>query len=139
MVVVAAVDQSADAQQIIDEGLALAEALDEPLHVVHAVDSPEFAELQREHVSGTSDEEGVLRRRQLAEQRLRELVGDLDERIEIAGLDGEPADSIVDYARERDARYVVLGARQRSPAGKALFGSVAQSVILSLDRPTVVV
>ncbi|WP_255191385.1 universal stress protein [Natronobeatus ordinarius] len=139
MVVVAAVDRSEDAQDVIAEGTQLASALEVPLHVVHAVGSAEFAQLQREHVSSTDAEGGVLSRRDVAAERARELVNAEDDAIEIAGLDGEPAESIVEYANERDAAYVVLGGRDRTPAGKAVFGSVAQSVILSLDRPVVVV
>ncbi|MFA9427777.1 universal stress protein [Natronorubrum sp. A-ect3] len=139
MAIVAAIDQSEEVQHIINEGLELAAAFDDSLHIVHAVDSTEFAEAQREHVSESADEEGVLSRQQFAEDRLQGLAEDADGSVEIAGLEGEPAESIVEYADEHDARYVVLGARQRSPVGKALFGSVVQSVILSLDRPAVIV
>jgi nucleotide-binding universal stress UspA family protein len=38
-------------------------------------------------------------------------------------------------AEELGARYVVLGGRQRSPTGKALFGSVAQKVIINSPVP----
>lgn len=139
MVVVAAVDQSKDVQHVLEEGRELADAFDESLHVVHAVDSVAFAEAQREHVSESADGEGMLSRQQLAEDRLRGVLGEEDGDAEIVGLDGDPAESIVEYATEHDARYVVLGGRKRSPVGKALFGSVAQSVVLSLDRPTVIV
>ncbi|MFU8867653.1 universal stress protein, partial [Natronococcus sp.] len=44
------------------------------------------------------------------------------------------------HAAERfDADLLVLGARRRSPVGKAVFGSVAQSVLLETDRPAMVV
>lgn len=138
--IVAAIDQSEDAQDVIAEGTRLADAFDVPLHVIHAVDSTEFAQLQRAHVSSTPEEADVLSRSEVARERARELVGEGgDDSLEVVGLDGEPADSIVEYADENDAQYVVLGGRDRSRAGKALFGSVTQSVILSLDRPVVVV
>lgn len=50
----------------------------------------------------------------------------------------ETVDNILRHADEHDVDALVLGGRKRSPAGKALFGSVTQSVILNTDRPVVV-
>lgn len=47
--------------------------------------------------------------------------------------DTEEADEIVAAANDRDCDYVYLVGRRRSPAGKVLFGDVAQSVILNFD------
>lgn len=52
---------------------------------------------------------------------------------------GRPAAAIVDVADRMDADQLVLGARRQSPVGKVLFGSVAQSVLLDIDRPVAVV
>ena len=51
---------------------------------------------------------------------------------------GDPADAIIDVATATDADLVVVGGRKRSPAGKALFGSVTQTVILNAERPVMV-
>jgi nucleotide-binding universal stress UspA family protein len=56
----------------------------------------------------------------------------------VADVSGDPADVILEVAEDVDADLVVLGGRRRSPAGKALFGSVTQSVILHADRPVMV-
>jgi nucleotide-binding universal stress UspA family protein len=42
---------------------------------------------------------------------------------------------LVELADEVDADMVVLGGRNRSPAGKALFGSTAQEVMLGSSCP----
>ncbi len=50
----------------------------------------------------------------------------------------ETVDSILRYANDEGVDEIVLGGRKRSPAGKALFGSVTQSVILNTDLPVTV-
>jgi len=56
----------------------------------------------------------------------------------IADTSGDPADRLLETASERDADLIVVAGRKRSPAGKALFGSVTQDVILNADRPVMV-
>ncbi len=51
---------------------------------------------------------------------------------------GEPAETILRVASEVDANAIVMTGRKRSPAGKVLFGSVTQSVLLSADCPVIV-
>lgn len=69
---------------------------------------------------------------------IRELVGRLEEAgIEhvVGGAVGDHGDSIVGLAEEADADLVIVGGRRRSPAGKAVFGSTAQKVMLSAPCP----
>jgi nucleotide-binding universal stress UspA family protein len=63
-----------------------------------------------------------------------------DNGIEVTLLEDsqDAAESIVKHADSYDVDAIVLGGRKRSPAGKALFGSVTQSVLLNTDRPVVV-
>lgn len=67
------------------------------------------------------------------------------DRLAEAGVDytvtessGDPAESIISLADDQDADLIVIGGRKRSPAGKALFGSVTQTVILNAGRPVMV-
>lgn len=63
-----------------------------------------------------------------------------DAGVEVTVLEDsmEAVDNILRAADEHDVDSIVLGGRKRSPAGKAIFGSVTQSVILNTDRPVVV-
>jgi nucleotide-binding universal stress UspA family protein len=48
-------------------------------------------------------------------------------------------DALLGLIQEVDADVVVVGARRRSPIGKALLGSTAQSVVLGARSPVLVV
>ncbi|GAB7091644.1 hypothetical protein JCM18237_19150 [Halorubrum luteum] len=68
------------------------------------------------------------------------------ERLEAAGVDtvhaeasGDPAEEILALADEIDANVICLSGRKRTPAGKAVFGSVTQAVIRGSDRPVLAV
>ncbi|MEM0215503.1 MAG: universal stress protein [Archaeoglobaceae archaeon] len=49
----------------------------------------------------------------------------------------EPAEDIIEFADEVKASIIVIGVRKRRPAGKVLFGSVAQDVILHSNQPVI--
>jgi nucleotide-binding universal stress UspA family protein len=74
-------------------------------------------------------------------QSVREVTDYFDEHdvdYDISESSGAPADAIIETADELDADLIVLAGRKRSPAGKVLFGSVTQSVILETSRPVLV-
>ena len=58
--------------------------------------------------------------------------------VQIHDVTGEPAVGIVEISEEYDVDAIVIGTRRRSPVGKVLFGSVAQSVILDSHKPVIV-
>ncbi len=54
---------------------------------------------------------------------------------EIHGMIGEDGDAIADLAERVGADRVIVGGRRRTPAGKVVFGSTAQTVMLSSPCP----
>lgn len=54
---------------------------------------------------------------------------------EIRGSVGDRGEAIVKLANDIGADRVIVGGRRRSPAGKAVFGSTAQEVMLSSPCP----
>ncbi|MEF8757069.1 MAG: universal stress protein [Halobacteriales archaeon] len=70
-----------------------------------------------------------------AVDRAREILAAADVPVAVRGGSGDPATSILDAAADVDADAICVAGRKRSPAGKMLFGSVSQSVILNTERP----
>jgi len=50
-----------------------------------------------------------------------------------------PGEDLVDFAKETDSDEIIIGVKKRSRAGKLLFGSNAQIVILNAHCPVVTV
>ncbi|MCG1002983.1 MULTISPECIES: universal stress protein [Halobacterium] len=71
-------------------------------------------------------------------RRAQEFLEDAGVDVQVRDDSGDTTDDIIAEAEEYDVDAIVLGGRKRSPAGKAIFGSVTQSVILNADRPVVV-
>lgn len=139
MTIVACIDRSDTAPEIIAEAVRLGEAFDDLIHAIHVLTKDEFVDLQRTSVGDTGTAVSIDRVEELATEFATEALDETGATGEAVGLVGEPAEEIVGYADEVDARYIVLGGRKRSRVGKALFGSVAQSVLLESSRSTVVV
>lgn len=70
-----------------------------------------------------------------AVRRAKEVLDDAGIPVTLEESSGDPGRAIVELADELDADLVCLAGRKRSPAGKALFGSVTQDVFLATDRP----
>ena len=59
--------------------------------------------------------------------------------LHLATAPEDVAETILTLAGQADASLLVIGARRRSPVGKALLGSVTQTLILEADMPVLVV
>ncbi|PGF17389.1 universal stress protein UspA [Natrinema sp. CBA1119] len=94
-----------------------------------------FAEEYADEMARVTDDDSLPASVEAAVDALEE--GDLEWRVRTATRD--PADAILEAAAASDSDAIVVGVEGRSPVGKALFGSVAQSVILEGDRPVTVV
>jgi len=70
-----------------------------------------------------------------AVKRAEDLLEDADVPVDLREGSGDPAESIIETAESIDADAICIAGRKRSPAGKMLFGSVSQSVILNTQRP----
>ncbi|WP_318567040.1 universal stress protein [Salinigranum marinum] len=139
MVIIAAVDRSKRAANVIQEAKELGDAFGESVHVVYVLSRSKFIEMERTEIEKTGHAVDVDRIREHAEAIAEEIAADFGDSVERVGLVGGAVDNILSHADEHDARYVVVGPRRRSPTGKVLFGSTAQSLLLESDVPVVAV
>ncbi|QCC47856.1 universal stress protein [Halobellus limi] len=76
----------------------------------------------------------------VAEDVTERTVDDVDDvEASYQGRVGDVTEEILQVTDETDPRYLVVGGRKRTPVGKAIFGSVTQSLLLEADRPVVTV
>jgi nucleotide-binding universal stress UspA family protein len=130
-------DGSEQASEATPHALDLAENYDATVHalcVVNRAATRQLSPTRAETTMGAMVEE--------AERATSEI----EDEMEKAGveclsvvLEGAPDETILDYVEENEIDIVVIGGRKRTPAGKLLFGSVTQSVILHADVPVTVV
>lgn len=73
---------------------------------------------------------------------------DVHDQLEIAGVEHQvrqlvrgidPAEDLVNVAREVSAELIIIGLRRRSPVGKLILGSNAQRILLDAPCPVLAV
>ncbi|MFB6131635.1 MAG: universal stress protein, partial [Salinigranum sp.] len=100
--------------------------------------SEERFENLKEEYPGYDVEQGEQDAEKVARESIEESIGASEARTAI-GRVSNPVSKITDVSADVDARFIVIGGRKRTPVGKAVFGSVTQSVLLQADRPVVCV
>lgn len=164
MVILAAVSGERYEDRVVDVGYDLATAYGDELLVLHVMEREQFEELRNSEqiqspvmVSGADTESGIAyipAERNVSGYNLEDGMADAERvateclgeahaaedaiAVTTKGRVGNPAKEILAEADQSDAKFVVVGGRKRSPTGKAIFGSVSQSVILNSERPIVV-
>lgn len=136
MVIVAAVDQSEQAENVLAEAESLSKAFDTPVHVLHVMSRSEFINLGTTKAN-EGDSINMEEVREVAEDVASDASKNLSIPYETVGRVGKPASQVVEYASEKNARYIVVAGRKRSPTGKVIFGSTLQSILLNANRPVV--
>lgn len=135
MTILAAVDGEYDEDPVVRTGFDLATAHDEPFVVIHVMTNEEFADRQ-DSTPNYYLENAEETARSLARRITRGTLGAVGDTT-FRGKVGPVAGTVLDVAEELDASYIVVGGPRRSPVGKALFGSTAQTVLMDAQRPVV--
>lgn len=145
MTIVTAVPNDDRAELILQTGYDLANAYDDPMTVLHLISKSQIVAQQQSVRSFDDIEQGPIS--QEVERIEREIEARLDaidverplDGVNILVRVGDPDDGILQTGKNLDARYIVIGGQKRSPTGKAVFGSITQSILLNADRPIVTV
>lgn len=102
--------------------------------LLHVFDADDLAAV-RDQLDDPEASATAAARRQKTVRELTAAFDDADVDYDIRGSVGKKSDAIVSVAEETDAGRVFVAGRDRSPTGKAVFGSTAQSVMLSAPCP----
>lgn len=138
MVVIAAVSESAQSREVALKADELAQAFSDELHLVHVLEESEYTRIVEQQSEQRRTETGDIAEN-AATEATASFVEELHATNETVGRIGTPGSEVVAYANEVDAQYLVVGGRTRSPVGKALFGSITQSILLESECPVVTV
>jgi nucleotide-binding universal stress UspA family protein len=128
--IVAAVDPSAASRAAIDEAVSLGHELDAPVVFVYVRRGPAgffgAPDYQRRLTKAMARARGVL-------DRALDIAASAGVHAEAEILEGSPRRQIAEFARDRNARLVVVGSRRRR-----LGPSVSGGIVRAAGRPVVV-
>ena len=130
MTVAVAHQVSATAELALSHAVQEAKLRGTDLAVLHIVSSALDADREDAYRAGC-----VRRDREIGRERTLDVKWELHLRT----VSGDVGDAIVKLTDRLRPDLLVLGARRRSPVGKALLGSVAQTIILEASVPVLVV
>jgi nucleotide-binding universal stress UspA family protein len=128
MTVAVAHQVSATSREALLQAVTEAKYRSTDLAVLHVVDSID-GDRREAYRLGVSDE-------------IERVVGkdcDVPWELHLTTAGGDLTGALLTLVETLDADLLVIGARRRSPVGKALLGSVAQGVILEANLPVLVV
>ncbi len=126
------------AEELAETVLEIAEPLEASVVIGHAFTEDEYEEFREdlgfeERVENVDPDDVAARRPPVGD--LEEIFADAGVEYEVRGALGEVSSKVVDMAIDVDADRLVLGGRRRSPAEKAVLGSVSQDIILQAPCP----
>ena len=136
--VLVAVEENRERMEpIVDSAAEIAAGVGAHVILFRVYDHEEFETIRAESERSSVDPTELAERSPVI-KHAAEIMGSHGVDYEIAGETGEPADEIADFTQSCEIDHVFLGGRRRSAAGKALLGSVSQTVLRSVDVPCTV-
>jgi nucleotide-binding universal stress UspA family protein len=127
-------DGSTGSAHVTLQALDLAEQYGATIHAINVVDTDITSLFADRGESETLTERG-----QKAVDSVRKMAEAHDVAVETAVLEGDPADTILDYADDIDADVIVAGTHGRSGVRRRLLGSVAERLVRHATQPVLTV
>lgn len=139
------VDATETVDRVLQEAGELAAGVDASLVVLHVASESDYEE-NRQAMQSVTDIEGGSYDIDQAADGARQFAHDLCEQVlrnvnveyEAVGKVGDELESIMGAVEDYDCDHIFITGTKRSPTGKAIFGDVAQQVILSAHNPVTV-
>ena len=132
-------DGSPIARRALSTGVKLGNALDAEVHIFYSIAPNKDTNEVFEFIKNEAEKETEKAKKEAAEAcRIVEKSG-LVCKTHILFEEKNPGEDIVDFAKQIEAEYIVIGVRTQSRVGKLLFGSTAQYVILNSSCPVMTV
>lgn len=128
-------DGSTGTAHVTLQALDLASQYGATVHGVHVIDS-DLSTLLGET---STDREALEREADTIVQNVERMAEAHDVAVETAVLEGNPAETILDYAGEIDADVIVSGTHGRSGVKRQVLGSVAERLVRHSDVPVLTV
>jgi nucleotide-binding universal stress UspA family protein len=129
------VDGSEMSAAALDHGVALAERLGADVHVLFVADTARDSVT----VVGTDLVDALEREGESVVEEATDRYDGRGVTFVTAVLQGDPAETIVDYADDRDVGAIVVGTHGRAGLRRTLLGSVTDRVVRTATVPVVTV
>ncbi|UPM44988.1 universal stress protein [Halocatena salina] len=139
------VEGTESTKKLVREAGELAAGVGAKVYLVHVTTKETFSEYATslanipDRDTGYSIDRAREGARRFAEDIGRDVFEGLAVEYEAIGELGDKKEQVLEVAREKDCDHLFISGRKRSPTGKAVFGDVTQSILLTFDGKVTVI
>jgi nucleotide-binding universal stress UspA family protein len=137
-ILIAVEDNQERMEPVVEHAAEIASSI--PAHVVlyHVYEPEQFKSLLSARNLESADPVEMARQNETVEAAAATL-READVEFTIEASTGNADEELLSYIKGADVDHIFVGGRKRSPAGKALLGSVSQQILLKSDVPCTLV